>query len=451
MIVLLLGCTTAVDVSPILPDEVGRAGLFAGERSPADDTSPPAEEPVNILVVISDDLGIEASACYSDQIDASRAAQPTIEGLCADGLTFTDAWSYPLCSPSRAAMMTGRYSWRTGVGRALDENTEPLSTEEISVPDVIGGDQHAYIGKWHLTGQGELDHPAELGWAHFSGTLGGVLESYDAYEKTTNGTPMFVENYATVEVVDDALEWLSGRGTEPWMMWLSFNAPHRPLHAPPDDLHNFDLTGMDPNTRPVPHYQAMIEAMDTELARLIEAVDRENTVIIYLGDNGSETTVNQGSYPQGHGKGTLGQGGVHVPLIMTGPGVPYGKVNAMVHVVDLYATILELSGASLPEDVELDSISLIPYLEDPDLSPLRQIMLTELFGYMVPEFIAGRAARTSRYKMIRLFTGNERLYDLYSDPTETVDLMQEPLSEEARSTAQLLGSYLDQINAKADH
>ncbi len=87
----------------------------------------------------------------SDVPDSDRAPQPTTEGLCADGLRFTDVWSCPLCSPTRAAMMTGRYGWRTNVGRALGEDMESLSPDEVTLPDLIDGDASC-IGKWHLTG-----------------------------------------------------------------------------------------------------------------------------------------------------------------------------------------------------------------------------------------------------------------------------------------------------------
>ncbi len=347
---------------------------------------------LNVLVVVADDVGIEASTCYEDQIHASRAPQPTIQGLCSSGLTFTDVWSYPLCSPTRAAMMTGRHSWRTGVGRALDEDTEPLSTDEVSVADVVGG-ENGYFGKWHLTGRMDTLHPNNLGWSHFAGTLHGSVPDYSEYVKVTNGALDLAENYATTETVDDAIAWLSARESEdPWVMWVAFNAPHTPLHEPPADLHaNLDTSGLTNNEQQLAWYQAMIEAMDTELGRLLDEVDRDNTVVIYVSDNGTDPVVNQSIYKQGHGKGTLYQGGVHVPLIISGPGIPAGRVDAMVEVVDLYSTIIELTGAEVPDDVELDSISLTPYFENPDATPLRDTMFTEIFGLKVPGTVGGRA------------------------------------------------------------
>jgi arylsulfatase A-like enzyme len=190
--------------------------------------------------------------------------------------------------------------------------------------------------------------------------------------------------------------------------------------------------------------------MDTELGRLLAGVDRDNTVIIYLSDNGTRDNLNQEIYPQGHAKGTLGEGGVHVPMIIAGPGIPQGDVTEMVHAADVFATIIELAGAEVPADLEHDSVSLVPYLQDPDAGPQRELMLTELFGDVVPETLAGRAARTTEFKLIRLFTGEERLYNLRLDPTEQHDLMLSPLTSESRAAARFLGDYLDLIEAQAD-
>jgi arylsulfatase A-like enzyme len=383
---------------------------------------------------------------------APTTSTPHIDRLGAEGTVLTQWYSaHAICTPSRAAMMTGRYAWRTGIGRAVDENTPRLSPEETTVVDVIGIEQSAYIGKWHLTERKDYTHPGLLGWPYFSGTITGTLQDYFAYEKTVNGTPSISEVYATTAVVDDALAWLEGHDEAPWMLWVAFNAAHTPLHAPPADLHGYDLTGLNSDTDPLPFYQAMIQAMDTELGRLLEAVDRDNTVIIYLSDNGSLSSVNQGLYPQGHGKGSLGQGGVHVPLIITGPGVEVGSVDAMVHAVDLYATVLDLLGESSPDDTALDSMSLMPYLDDPYTEPQRERMLTELFGFGVPEGRAGRSARSPDHKLVRLFKGTDQLYDLQSDPYGTVDLLGAgALADGDLEAYQALSDYLDQIAAKAE-
>lgn len=459
LVFMLLGCFLRFDPDPHPPDDTHEVPPLTGDRfsnrKPVDtgDTGPPEDPRPNILVVISDDIGVEASACYEGLIDAERAPQPTIEGLCADGLTFTDAWSYPLCSPTRAAMMTGRYGWQTGVGRAIDEKSGAMSADEETVVDLIDIEQSAYIGKWHLAEEKDYTHPNELGWSHFSGTLSGAVDDYFAYEKVVDGVPEQVNNYATTEVVDDALAWIADHDSAPWVVWVGFNAPHTPLHAPPDDLHSYDLTKLDSATEPTPFFQAMIESMDTEFGRLLDGVDRKDTIVIYLGDNGSMSMVNQDIYPEGHGKNSLGEGGLRIPLIISGPGIPKGEVESMVHVVDLYATILDLTETEAKDTPGIDSLSLLPYIQDPAAAPHRELMLAELFGMNVPESLAGRAARTEQYKLLRIFAGLEQFYDLEADPTGSTNLLEgeEKLSEEAEAAYTHLSDYLDQIDAKAGH
>ena len=261
---LITECTFPGSISPVLPGEREKEPPSVTPRSPSFIAEP---APLNILVVISDVLD-------SDVLDSDPAPQPTTEGLCADGLRFTDVWSYLLCSPTRAAMMTGRYGWRTNVGRALDEDMELLSPDEVTLPDLIDGGTSC-IDKWHLTRNDHPEHPHELGWSHFSGTVYGAVPDCSSYEKVVNGEKVDAQSYATTEVVDDALDWLAEQDDEPWMMWVSFNAPHTPLHAPPTELHSVDLKTLSLESPPVPFFQAMA----VELGRLLDSGDRDNTVI----------------------------------------------------------------------------------------------------------------------------------------------------------------------------
>ncbi len=437
---MMLACTGEAALGPVTPTH------------PVEDTAA-LPIPPNILVVIADDLGIEASACYEGAISSSRAPQPIIAALCARGLVFDDVWSYPMCSPTRATILTGRYGWRTGIGQAISTAHEPLQMEEVILPEVLGaaGYQTASVGKWHVGYNPEegLARPNEMGWQHFSGLLDGVLDDYYSWYKVTDGTMSLVDNYATSENVDDALAWLEGREA-PWLLWVGFNAPHTPLHAPPEDLQSYTLPGDDIKSRQLDYYQGMIEAMDTELGRLLDGIGEEalkNTVVIYLGDNGTVSGLNQGVYLESHGKSSLFQGGVHVPMVIAGPGVVAGeRVAEMVHLTDLFATIIELAGATLPSDVDLDSVSMLPYLSAPDAPPQRTRMLTELFGPDQSDEASGRALRDDRYKLIRFFTGAEVLYDLHDDPLELNNLLkQKDAGDDVQEAHDRLLAELDAI------
>lgn len=444
MFLFLLACQPPVDQSPedTTPTDTAPADTAPTDTDtapPADtappidtapptDTAPPAPPPPNVLLVIADDLGIEGSACYGDVVDAERAPQPTIEGLCAQGLVFDAAWAYPMCSPTRAALLTGRAGWRTGIGYRLDDDDTPLSLEEATLPERIDaaglGYRHANIGKWHLGSSGELDYPNQMGWGHFSGILGGTPTDYlEGWSKVVDGEEVKGSGYLTSETIDDALSWL-GAQEDPWMLWLALNAPHTPFHAPPEELHSYPLSG-DPDDDPFPHYLATVEAMDTELARLLEGIGAEalaNTYIIYLGDNGALATVNQEVYASNHAKASLYQGGVHVPMVIVGPGVVAGeRVGGMVQAFDLYPTILELIGAAPAEGVEIDGLSMVPMLSDPG-AIIRDIARIEFFSEEISEQRAGQAARDARFKLVQHTNGLERFYDLLADPLEEREL-----------------------------
>lgn len=403
-----------------------------------------AERPVmapyrNILLVVSDDLGTEASVCYPRPV-TDRAPQPNIMELCRRGVAFDRAWASPTCSPTRAGLMTGRHSSRTGVGTALGLGTTGPSLDEYGLPQALKDTGHGYVtgafGKWHLSDptNGGNDHPNLMGFDHFAGAMRGEVTDYDEWDRVEDGVQRTVRDYATSRTVDDALDWITAQET-PWFAMVNFHAPHTPLHLPPTDLHSYDdLSGTDEDidANPLDYYQAMVESMDTELGRLLAGLDPADlghTVVIYMGDNGSTSTVNQDVYLSGQSKGSLYQGGVHVPLIIAGA-VPVGRGSRVpfpVNTLDLFSTIIELAEGSVedlvPTDTVIDSVSLLPYLVDPRTGPQRSYVVAERFGGRLAEIGAGQAIFDGRYKLMQTKAGAQIFYDLFADPTELNDML----------------------------
>jgi len=425
-----------VDGTPIPPprDACGSDPTLDALPCAAFDPCDEASPATNVLLIVSDDLGVDFSACYGS---SASELTPNLERLCATGVVFQNAWSYPVCSPTRASILTGQYGFRTGVGDVIGGSSEfPL--DALTLPRAFDASTaleraHACVGKWHLARRVETEHPNQAGFSHYSGALVG-LGSYSSWEKIVNGESVAVSRYATSENVDDAGEWIATQGEQPWFLWLAFNAPHTPFHLPPAALHSSSaLSGSteDIEANPEPYYRAAIEAMDTEIGRLLAAMDPEvlaRTHIIYVGDNGSPAQIVEADQRR-RAKGSLYEGGVHVPLVVAGPAVVDGgrAVDAIVHVSDLFATILELGGvdvdAVVPSGTPIDAVSLVPYLESSSQAPLREFVLTERFGDDVPPNAAGRAVRDARYKLIRFENGSDQLYDLDVDPGETDDLL----------------------------
>lgn len=398
-----------------------------------------APPPRNILLIVSDDVGTDQSACYTRPA-ATRAPQPNIQRLCDNGIAFDRAWSSPYCSPTRAGLFTGRHASRTGVGSPLNTGAPGPSLDELGLPEILGQDELGYatgaFGKWHLADpdNGLQNHPNLIGFDQYAGAIKGHLEDYYEWERVENGVESTVTDYATTRTVDDALDWLDEQDG-PWFAYVSFHAPHFPLHLPPADLHSYDhLTGdyEDITDRPEEYYQAMLEAVDTEIGRLLDSMDsatRANTVIIYMADNGTEARVNQSTYIPSKAKGSLYQGGVHVPLIVGGAGLLGGgrRVNHPVHTLDLFSTIIELAGGTtddlIPTETTIDAVSMMPYLVNPSAPRLRATVVSEVFGALVPEDESGQTVSDGRFKLVQLLSGEEYFFDLAGDSSESTDLL----------------------------
>jgi len=398
---------------------------------------PTAATPRNILLIIADDVGADASDLYnSTSTGAVLPPTPNIDSLVTNGVVFANAYANPVCSPTRACIITGRHSFRTGVGDAIAGPASPqLSVAEFTLPeafDASGIGYHlAQFGKWHLA-MGNNSPKNVGGWTNFSGVIQGAVPDYTNWTKTVNGsTTANYTNYATSDVVEDAVTWIQARGTNPWFAWVAFNAAHTPLHKPPTNLAptyaSLPGTQIHINNNPELYFDAMIEAMDTEIGRLLQAVNPTNTDVIYLGDNGTAQNSLQPPYPSGRGKGTLYEGGIKVPMILAGPAVvsPNRTNTTPVHVVDLFATILELAGtsaeATVPAGTTIDSKSIVPALSgETDTS---RHVYAERFGDEVLNNQDGRSLRDARYKLIRFNDGHDEFYDLQSDPYEGTNLL----------------------------
>lgn len=410
-----------------------------------------ADPPPNILQIIADDVGVANVGVYTtgpNAVPGDPPPTPNIDGLAADGVLFRSAWVAPVCSPTRACLCTGRYGFRTGV-RYVVRSDEGLSLREWTLPEVLWFAQYTsgLFGKWHLGDADWLggdDAPRTAGWDHHAGMLGIGLDDYYHWNKTVNGVTAPVDNYATTENVDNALGWIQAQ-PGPWYCTLAFNAAHHPYQDPPDDLHTYDLEGADATLR----YKAMIEAMDTEIGRLLDelACEVEDTVIIFIGDNGTPQQVLEPPYTSG--KGEIYEGGILVPLIISGPGIdePGREVLEPVVGVDLFTTIADFAGITVGGGrCPIDGVSLLPILTDATAPHPRQYAYAEV----VPAHPRNGlyAVRDTRYKLVQRI-GVFEFYDLEADPFEQYDLLSvyEELSDEEQIAYDALRAELDALRA----
>ncbi len=383
----------------------------------------------NVLFIIVDDIGVGPIPNYEP--NTTKANMPHLQAMMNEGITFDNVWSNPVCAPSRANILTGKHGFRTNVLNAND--LAILSQDETTLHEYIdqssnGTYSNSLIGKWHLGGgngpNANYDYPNESGIEYFGGIMGGTVQDYNDYTLVINGQATTTTDYITTKFTDLAIDWINDQD-QPWFCWLAYNAAHTPFHLPPNNMHtqgNLPTDSASIADNPLPYFLAMIESLDFEMGRLfdnIPADELENTVIIFVGDNGSPGAVVESPYQSNRAKGTLYQGGVHVPMVISGAGVNRAneREDALISFSDLFSTIVELTGTSLSQIH--DSYSFAPLLTAQG-DGQRDCMYTEVSSGGNSD---GWAARDETFKYISLDNGGQRFYNLINDPYETNNLL----------------------------
>ncbi len=415
----------------------------------------------NILLMIADDFGVDAAGFYPSPTRQATTipAPPTprLADLARRGVLFKRMWATPWCSPTRAAILTGRYGFRTGIGRPKTEGLPQLAMEEVTLPEIF--QQHApdyvlaHIGKWHLSSG--LTDPNLQGWPLYSGPYPrlGRINNYFQWDKVVNGVVTPSTRYITSDEVDDAVQVIADakRMDRPYFIWLAFAAPHVPYHKPPDELHSRDELPVSgaPNRD---YFDAMVESLDTEIGRLLDAVDLQTTTVLFIGDNGTDRAGVSPPYDPKRAKGTVYQGGVHVPLVVAGSGVRGANREAkgLANAVDLFPTILELAGMdpaiAVPAAVRTDGISLVPYLQNRPQPRPRTWSFAEEFT-LTYDGDWQRAIRDSDHVLIERYDGSREFYRLGDDPLERANLLDGVLPYSERKRLDALDRQLDTLIA----
>jgi arylsulfatase A-like enzyme len=418
----------------------------------------------NILLLIADDFGIDVAAFYPTwvRVETTPPAPftPNLAALAARGVRFDAAWATPWCSPTRAGILTGRYGFRTGIG---SPGLNALPWTETTLPEAFlaagRGYLLAHLGKWHVSDG--IQDPNLHGWTHYAGPepYRGRIGSYFQWQKVVDGVVSKSTTYATTETVNDTIAVIERARAEarPYLAWVAFNAPHKPYHKPPLELHSRDYLP-DPGEVPVEgaarraYYEAAVEALDTEIGRLLSHVDFATTTVIFLGDNGTIRGATAKPYDDEKAKGSVYEAGIHVPLVVAGAAVanPGRAVTAMVDAVDLFPTILELGGIStgigLPVGIQLDGLSLMPYLADVPHPTPRQWSYAESFT-ATPDTEWERAVRDGSYVLIQRFDGPPEMYNLIADPLQRTNLLAGPLGPAEQAAMTVLTARLRELMA----
>ena len=397
-----------------------------GATAPAADTKP------NILYIVADDLGWKDVGFHGSDIKT-----PNLDELAAGGVRLEQFYAQPMCTPTRACLMTGRYPFRYGLQTAVipSGHTYGLPTDEWLLPQALkeAGYRTAIIGKWHL-GHGDRKYwPRQRGFDYQYGPLIGELDyfthkQHGVVDWYRDNKKLQEKGYTTTLLGNDAVRYINGQTpATPFYLYLTFNAPHTPYQAPQEYLDQYRNIA-DPSRRA---YAASITALDDEIGRVVDALDKKrlrgNTLIAFQSDNGgtrnamfagegdmSKIKIPCDNGPYREGKGTLYEGGTRVPALVNWPGrVKAGTtVDGMIHVVDMYPTLLGLAGGTTAKCKPLDGMDVWPAISEGQPSPRTEVV------YNVEAVRAG--IRQGDWKLIwrTPLPASVELYNIAQDPSE---------------------------------
>ena len=360
-----------------------------------------ADAQPNIVYIVADDLGWK-DVGFNGCADIKT---PNIDKLADNGAKLEQFYAQPMCTPTRAALMTGRYPFRYGLQTIVIPGPASygLATNEFLLPQALkaAGYSTAIIGKWHL-GHADLKYwPKQRGFDYQYGAMIGELDYYTHSDAGVldwfrNNKPVHEKGYTTQLIGNDAVKYINKQSAgKPFYLYLTFNAPHTPYAAPQDYIDRYQNI-KDPTRR---IYAGMVTCLDDEIGRVVAALDkkglRDNTLIVFQSDNGgtrnamfagqmadlSKTKIPCDNGPYREGKGTLFEGGCRVAACANWPGhIQPGTVEGMIHVVDMYPTLTALAGASTAECKPLDGLNVWETISANKPSPRTEI------GYNVEPF-----------------------------------------------------------------
>ncbi len=371
----------------------------------------------NVLLIMTDDQGWGDIRSHGNE----AIETPVADTLADEGARFERFFVSPVCAPTRASLLTGRYHLRTGT-HGVTRGYETMRSEEVTVAEALK--QAGYVtgcfGKWH-NGAHYPHHPKGQGFDEFLGFCAGHWNNYFDTTLDRNGRPVETQGYITDVLTDAACQFIEANRRRPFFCYVPYNAPHGPFQVPDRYFDKYKARGLDDQLACI---YGMCENLDDNVGRLLRRLDelklRDNTIVLFLTDNGPNSNRFNGQM-KGR-KGSVDEGGVRVPLFVRWPGriEPRTEIPQIAAHVDLFATILELCAVPMPATLGQDGISLAPLLKRQAQDwPDRMLFTFRSPGGKTANMLG--AARTQRWRAVKGRRG-WRLYDMAADPGQAHDL-----------------------------
>ncbi|MCD6050227.1 MAG: atsA 22 [Verrucomicrobia bacterium] len=411
----------------------------------------------NIIIILADDLGWADLGCYGNTFNET----PNIDRLAKQGMRFTQFYAGPVCSPTRANLMSGQDQARFGITQHIPGHKRPFAklidpVVPLQLPLAVEtfaerlrgvGYQTGYMGKWHLGGAGFS--PAEQGWSTVQETQGHTVTAKIDAKAVGKRTVEFL--------TDKAVAFVEQHKAKPFLLQVSHHAVHIPLTTTPELLAKYQAKKTMAGYPSRPEYAGLLEELDQSVGRIIETVDKlgiaENTLILFLSDNGGLEHEQSGrivtsNQPLRGEKGTLYEGGIRIPAIARWSGkVPAGtQCDTPAITVDVYPTLMDLGGASAPPKQTMDGMSLAGMLKDPKANLKRDTLYWHLPHYH--HSAPASAIRRGDWKLIEFYeTASVELYNLKDDLGEKKNLAdKEP--QRAKELRTALAEWRQKVNAQ---
>lgn len=383
-----------------------------------------ADPKPNILIIIADDLG------YADVgFNGGKTIRtPNLDRLAATGVRLTNFRVAPVCSPTRAGLLTGRWPNRFGMMRAVVPpwSKYGLPQAETTLPEVLakaGYERRGFVGKWHL-GHARREHlPLAHGFNHFYGHYNGAIDYFTRHREGEldwhrNDDPIREEGYSTDLLAAEAARFIKSSPAEnPWLLCVAFNAPHSPFQAKPEDLKKY--SGL---TRREQTYAAMVDSMDQGIGKILAAAESlptaDNTLILFFSDNGGAARSGSSNDPWRGDKASVYEGGTRAAAAIRWPNakIAGGKqFDGRIGFIDVLPTVVKAAGAQLPEN--LDGVDFVPALRSE-----RELPNRSWFSYIHQGPNALASVHLDNWKLIAHDETRHELYDLSRDPAEASDL-----------------------------